>query len=269
MKKITLLLIMLGAFFLLSIDANAQLSERVNNPSTFRMGTRPTQGTFAFSLDYSYSDNEELTKGDVAIESYIPLINIKYYFKDDIVLTLGYQNFKKAKSYSGDIDPDKDPNNRTHAEWHEVEAKNYLKIGAEKHFLVSNILDPYVAVGLPIGYMRESKGSSWETENTKGGDARSKFSFYYGFEVSVGVRAFVADLPLSLGVEFGMTGFGLLGDKYKVEGVDGNGDDYTYYTTDMDKTDTTPANSYKFSSLSASQYDAGGYLRLSIAYYFR
>lgn len=262
MKKFTLGFILVVAIVLTGMDVQAQLSERVNNPSTFRMGTRPTQGNWGFSVAYSVADNDALTDGEAAIESFLPLISIKHYWRDDIVLSLGFKNFKTSKQFSGDLDPDENGGLERY-EWKDVTAKNYLQLGFEKHFLVSNIMDPYVSVSIPLGYWRESNGSKSEFTNGTVSNLRSRFSFYYGFELSIGTKIFIADLPIAIGVEGGMTGYGLMGDKYKVEGTDGSGDSYTYYTTDLDATGKT------FTDLSSGSYQAGGFARVSIAYYFR
>jgi len=263
MKKITLGFILVVAFILTSVDVKAQLSERVNNPSTFRTGTRPTQGAWGFSVSYSLADNDAL-KGDAAIESFLPLVTIKHYWKDNIVLSLGFQSMKTSKSISGDLNPDENGGLK-HYEWKDVTAKKYLRFGVEKHFLATNLLDPFISVSIPLGYWRESKGSksvytSGETSNLK-----SRFSFYYGFELSVGTKIFIADLPIAIGIEAGATGYGLMGDKYKVEGTNSAGDSYTYYTTNLDDS----ASGMKFESLSSHSYQTGGFARVSISYYFR
>ena len=43
---------------LLSETANAQLSDRVNNPTTFKVGTRPVQGNLGVSVGVGRKDFE-------------------------------------------------------------------------------------------------------------------------------------------------------------------------------------------------------------------
>jgi len=262
MKKITLSTLLLGAFIFFGINANAQLSERVNNPSTFRLGTRPTQGNIGFSVGYSYADNDSLTKGKASIDSYIPLLTVQYYLTDDIVINLGYQNMKTSRSYSGDLDKDFSGNAVSY-ESNNKTSKNYLKIGVDKHFLASNVLDPYIGVSIPLGYWSESKGSTTTYDDGTGsGSLKSRFSFYYGFEIKMGVQAFIADLPIAIGLEGGISGYGLMGDKYHVEGTNSAGDSFSYYTTEENST-------MRFSSLSSSSYASGGFARVTLSYYFR
>ncbi len=263
MKKVTLSLILVVALAFFNTEAFAQLSERVNNPSTFRLGTRPTQGNLGFSVGYSMADNDSLKNGNAAISSYIPLISLKYYLADDIVISLGMKSMKSSRKISGDLDQTLNGGTASHYEKNNITTKNYLKIGVEKHFLASNILDPYIGVGIPLGYWKESNGSTTTyTDGSGQGSVKSRLSFYYGFELKAGIQAFIADLPIALGVEGGLTGYGLKGDKYKVEGTNAAGDSYKYYTTD----DT---GGMAFSSLSSSSYAAGGFIRVTLAYYFR
>ena len=50
----------------------------------------------------------------------------------------------------------------------------------------------------------------------------------------IGVNVFVLDLPISLGVEYGLSAFWQLGDKTKVEVEEADGDSYEYFTVAND-----------------------------------
>ena len=268
MKKITLTLL-IGLFMLFfGQQANAQLSERVNNPSTFRLGTRPVKGNWGFSFSYTYSEFDSLLK-DATIESSIPLIGIKYYLSDNLAINFSLKTYKKSTKYSGQIDGDADLLSRVHYEYNDVVVKNYFMIGLEKHFLASNVFDPYFGLNIPFGYYKEKKGSLTEYSNgDKSGTMQSRFSLLYGYELFIGIQIFIADLPLSIGAEGGITGFGLTSDKYKTETtntVGGVQNDVTYYTANADK----GLNKKEFTSLSASRYTGGGLVRVKLNYYFK
>lgn len=265
MKKITLKLLIISFFIFAGNTTIAQISKRENNPTTFRIGTRPVQGNWGFSGGYTFSELDTFISGSNSTTA-IPLINIKYYFKDDIAFIFGMKTYKRSTTYSGDINPDNDVMNRKFYENKDVTVKNFITLGAEKHFLVSNILDPYVGVSIPLGYYREAHGTKEIYKNDdKGGLMKTKFSFLYGFNLYIGTQVFIADLPLSIGFETGLAGLGLLSDKYKVETsamVSGTLTDYTYYTTDADPTGT------RFSSLSSSKFASYGFVRFNLNYYF-
>lgn len=268
MKKITLKLFIAMFILIAGQQANAQLSERVNNPSTFRLGTRPVQGNWGFSIAYTYNELDSMMK-DATIESSIPLIGIKYYISDDLALNFSVKTYKKSTTYSGDIDADNDLASRNHYENKDVTVKNYIMVGVEKHFLASNVLDPYFGANVILGYYRETKGSLTEYSNgDKSGAMKSRFSMLYGYELFIGVQAFIADLPLSIGAEAGITGYGLTSDKYKTEStntVAGVQNDVTYYTANADN---GPIQT-QFSSLSASRYVGASLIRFKLNYYFK
>jgi len=108
---------------------------------------------------------------------------------------------------------------------------------------------------------------------------RSRFGFAYGFEGFFGVQAFVADLPLSIGLELGSSALGKLGKKWKVKSntvVGGVATNQTYYTLNLDNNDKIdPASlvgaltqTNDFSKLNAKSFNVDGMARLTVSYYF-
>ena len=111
-------------------------------------------------------------------------------------------------------------------------------------FKASNLLDGYVGLNLPIGYATGN-----QTSNINGVDGTTDFqdvsvtrtSFVYGAEMFVGANAFIADLPLAIGVELGIKGLGIRGDKFKHEyegSTNGVGYSGKYFTNNIDDFET-------------------------------
>ena len=75
----------------------SQISDRVNDESTYLLGARPVAGNFGFFFGMSTVDIMELSDNDWQ-ESGIPLINVKYYKTDKLVLKAGVQVWKKRRS---------------------------------------------------------------------------------------------------------------------------------------------------------------------------
>jgi hypothetical protein len=265
MKKIILFLSAIA----LSGTGIAQLTERVNNPGKIKMGTRPVSGNMGFFLAVSADDITAYTDGsdETVIESFLPLASIKYYQDDDLVFRIGINGKKEKVKRFGEIDPNvngmgglilKESLTRS--------SEYYITPAVEKHFLGTNILDPYVLVGLPLGYISEKVVSNESYQfGDKYNSTMTKKSIAYGLDLHIGLQAFVADLPLSFGVELGYSGLGFRGEKYKhvedntIGGVSVN---QTYYTFKDDKLNT------KYSSLKSNSFSSGGNIRFSVSYYF-
>ena len=86
MKKQLLLFVVLC----LAYTTKAQISDRENDESTYLLGARPEAGNFGFFLGLSTGDITALTD-NTWNESGIPLINVKHYFTDKLVVKAGVQ----------------------------------------------------------------------------------------------------------------------------------------------------------------------------------
>jgi hypothetical protein len=135
--------------------------------------------------------------------------------------------------------------------------------GIEKHFAPLNILDVYVGADLPLGLMR----ATYSTQTAAGGftnsDEQKRSSFTYGIGAFIGVQAFIADLPFSMGCEFAYQGRGFMGNKVKHTEKNG-GVTQTYYTEAGDN----GANPTAYSDLKARKFIGANNINFFICYYF-
>lgn len=270
MKKIKLFLVACLPAMLLSESTNAQLSDRVNNPTTFKVGTRPVQGNLGLSIGVGRKDLEgwfDLGGEDTAtsrVFENLPLITIKYYSSDDFVLTLGVKADSYRKTFKGDVDPILNEDRISSKYTKTVESEYMLVPGIEKHFLTSNILDVYVAGRIPLGVVTDIniKNEDYENQNYTYIEHKRR-SFLIGYDLSFGVQMFVADLPFALGAEGGLSGYGYLKNKTKhTESFSRNGvpGEQEFYTVEGDNV--------KYSSLRSRTFELGPTYRISIAYFF-
>jgi hypothetical protein len=171
----------------------------------------------------------------------------------------------------------------------EISAYTLLHLGIEKHFKASNLLDGYVGVSLPIGYSRGDATSS--ILGSQPGDPNldgttdflttttTRFAFVYGAELFIGANAFVADLPLAIGVELGVRGLGQRGDKFKTEyegSQNGTAFSGEYFTSDIDADQFSQQGvgqdqngaDIQFSSLKARTFDTEAMIRFTLSYFF-
>ena len=80
MKKFFTFLTVVAATTIMSF---AQISDRVNDESTYLLGARPEAGNIGFFMALSTADISDLSNMDWS-ESGIPIINVKYYKFCDI-----------------------------------------------------------------------------------------------------------------------------------------------------------------------------------------
>jgi hypothetical protein len=231
----------------------AQLSTRENTVGVFKSGSRPVAGDFGLFVGPSLQEIEDMSNSDQFTWRGIPLVNIKYYYTDNIECRLGLQFSGKSQTMDGEL------NNSKSADYVENESSSYnrISIGAAYHFSPKNLLDVYSGAYLPLGW------DSYHRESTYGNDGLvvSKVSPVIGLGAYIGLQAFVADLPISLGLEYGFSGICHTGKKYKnVETTDG--DDQTYYTTSEDNSTLT------FSDLKLRDSSFGTDVRFTVSYYF-
>ncbi|MCU0473797.1 MAG: hypothetical protein MUC93_10600 [Bacteroidales bacterium] len=264
MKKIIPLIILL--FFVINLTGYSQLSDRVNSPSTFKVGTRPLQGNMGLYFGLAYNEIEYWFDHDLDYTG-LPIVSLKYYMTDNDVIRIGIQTSKTKEKIKGTVDPLVDGSSLTEKNYVDKESRFLFSPGIEHHFTSSNILDVYVGALLPFGWKGEEYVNDESyTLGSYSHYTRSLFSFTYGYEVFVGIQSFVADLPLAIGLDFGVAGMGHLGTQYKhvVENRSGTiTTKQTFYTTDAD------ALGVKYKDMSSSDSKFQGNVRLTIAYFFK
>ncbi len=270
MKKIKLFLVACLPAMLLSESASAQLSDRVNNPTTFKVGTRPVEGNLGVAIGLGRKDFEgwfKIGEDDTAtsrVFENLPLITIKYYSSDDFVLTLGVKADSYRKTFKGDVAPEFNANRISSKYTKTVESEYMFVPGVEKHFLNSNILDVYVAGRIPLGVVTDIniKNEDYENQNYTYNEHKRR-SFLVGYDLSLGVQMFVADLPFAIGLEGGLAGYGYLKNKTKhTESYSRNGisADNEFFTVEGDDV--------QYSSLRSRTFELGSTYRISFAYFF-
>jgi hypothetical protein len=254
----------------------SQISDRENDESTYLLGARPQAGNFGFYLGLSTSEIADLTE-DNWQESGIPLINVKYYKTDKLVLRAGVQVSKKRRSIDGKLD--EDMTGFTEYKHVETDAKWNIALGAEQHFDLSNIFDSYIGLNANVGYERSVRTHN---ESYAGGNYNnnegSNFGFTYGLETFIGTNFFIADLPIAAGLELGITAKNYGANKYKYEWdelVGETSNSGTYYTSLVDDFENMSTNggdnsqSLEFTDLKARRFDIMPLARVTLTFYLK
>lgn len=252
--------------------AHAQITTGTPSSKVIRTGNRAQAGDFGVYLGAT----SDMFKGlDKNVKfSALPLINFKYMVTDQMEARVGVELYKTSERNVGDElstnfegDPVTLPSKYVNSS-----SSAMFYPGIAWHFSKRNLLDVYVGAELPIGWDSSTSRNEYtvpemgENEQynyvTNSSDV-TKRSFVIGLGAFIGLQAYIADLPLALGVEFGISSRFDTGVKYKHVETAG-GETQTYFTSALENADDT-----HYDNLKAKMGEIGGQLRLTLTYYFK
>ncbi len=246
MKKALLVIALVGA----ASFSQAQISDRENDATTFKLGARPTEGTMALTFGFGINSDDEqrpinlLGKGD--------LLTGKKFIKDDLAVRAGIRLYKSSSSEKGDLDSTAAvPNSLTSTEIKSSEREYVLVPGIEKHFANSNFFDVYAGGDLYLGFRKDREVMNSTSRNGNVSEYQAATgSTVVGLGGVIGVNMFVVDLPISLGIEYGWNATWLLGGATHVESTETAAG--TTVTQDYYTNDANDPTALKYSKLSKS-----------------
>jgi hypothetical protein len=230
------LVFFLFAVVLFTATSYSQLSQRENESTTIKFGTRPSTGdmTLTFGVDIGQGGVadlpilNQLTSGDV--------LTFKRYTSPSKAIRIGVRLFKDSQTVKGDeVDITNDDNLGSIKS--KTSSSEYIIVpGLEKHFNKSNIFDVYAGTDLYIGYRRDLLLNNTELPN---GDydkyKATSTGMVLGLGGVVGFNIFIAQLPVSLGLEYGLNMKWSFEGKTKIKAessVGGVSSSQNYYTSD-------------------------------------
>lgn len=207
--------------------ALAQLSTRENYELNYKLGARPQAGDAALQfvipiINLSGDTSAGLYKGNSLFAS--DFLTYKYYLTDNNVVRGALRWAIDNASVSG-LGSDSSAFNNVNEDLLLTDRKQKfimrefaLAGGLEKHFTRSNVFDVYGAGELLIGL---GKNKSISEDDFGNGDkmymTRTTNTRILGFGLITGFNVFIAELPISVGLEYGLTGKWIFGGKTKVE----------------------------------------------------
>jgi hypothetical protein len=216
----------------MSVTSFAQLSTRENDNKLLKLGTRPIAGDMALTFGVPINTGNEAPLYEPNLLNPGDFLTFKYYLSNDLAIRAAVKFYRASEKVVGsdyEVDPFTPQTGDFKARVSTSE--NYLVPGIEKHFLKSNIFDVYAGADALIGYGRNviliedenSDGSFFNRKDTE------KFMIL-GLEGVVGVNVFVAQLPVSVGFEYGLGLRYASEGKTKVEIEDDINGETEYYT---------------------------------------
>ena len=196
--KLLIALALLG-----SVVAQAQITTGENSSQVIRTGNRADKGDFGIYLGATSNMMKDLFDGDTKISA-LPLINLKYMVTDKVEARLGFEWYAKNQFSSS-------KNNDHEWEGTMVDRENKVMFypGIAYHFNKSNILDVYVGGELPIGGAGLASYTKYNEDLYKGEKDKhahnSATQFNIGLGAFIGLQAYICNLPLAIGLEYGVS----------------------------------------------------------------
>lgn len=255
-KILFLALCLLGG----ALTANAQLTTGEPTAKVIRTGNRAKAGDFGLYVGVTSDMFGNMIDSEVGIAA-LPLLNFKYMTSDNFELRVGLEAYQLNEKLKGDTTGD----NAVSKSSKFNENSLMLYPGIAYHFSKLNILDVYVGAELPLGWDSYTKSTVNDTySNTK-----TKRAFVLGLGAFVGLQAYIADLPLAIGVEYGISSRLDAGLKYKNVTVNDNTTTTTYTSNYYDLPNVAGYSSDSYSKLAARKGEIGGQVRVTLSYYFK
>ena len=219
----------------------------------------------------------DMFDGSVKLSA-LPLINLKYMMTDKAEWRLGLELYKTSSRNEGVISQTWEDNMYDLPLTSRNSSSNAMFYpGFAWHFSSKNILDVYVGAELPIGWDSSTEYSEYgeldifenpslpnvlDVKKILSTNKVTKRSFVIGLGAFIGLQAYIADLPLALGLELGISSRFDTGLKYKHEITNTGSEDQIYYTTSLD-------SDVRYDKLKARTGEINGEVRLTLTYYFK
>lgn len=255
-------LVALALIFAGAVTANAQLTTGEPTAKVIRTGNRAAAGDFGLYVGATSDMFKNIVNSGTSITA-LPLLNFKYMASDKFEVRVGLEAYKLSEKLKGSITS----NNSDIASKNKFGSSTLMIYpGFAYHFSKLNILDVYVGAELPLGwdtYTSKSEVSGAYSASQK----ITKRSFVLGLGAFVGLQAYIADLPLAIGVEYGLSSRLDTGLKYKNVTVSDNTTTTTYEQDPSKFSHLVDDSTY--SKLAARKGEIGGQFRLTLSYYFK
>ena len=242
------------------IPSMAQLSEGEPNSTTIpRTGNRPRHGNWGMYIGGSVRQVMDLVDA-IKDDSYngwgLPLLNLKYYVTDRWEVRCGFEFASKSSSLTLKQD---ESENGPLTKAYKQDSQHFARFfpGFAYHFNTKNILDVYMGANMPIGYDTHKSYREGKAEGIKTSERVLDGTFVIGGGVFIGLQCFIADLPLSIGVETGFSGVIRSGGQPKITTNDGTTKQTIY---------TYQGQNYTLASKTDAEWGADA--ALIISYYF-
>lgn len=256
MKKFFSLLIL--SLFSVAV-LKAQITERENDNTIYKLGNRPEKGTKVLGVGFNLNDT---TFSNFKVGNQGIFIMGRYFISDRTAIRGSIRCNKDSRVTRGlDVDTSVSFTNAQLVHDLRTSKREYaIMPGIERHFKYTNLFDIYVGADAILGFTRSVKVENNEyTSNVYSRETKKTPETLAGLNGLVGLNLFIGDLPISLGFEYNFSALARFGGKTHViretrdAGGNVNNDDYFTQDTDaFDNPDNLAYNKLKRRSLESN-----------------
>lgn len=239
------------------VTATAQITTGESSAQVIRTGNRAEAGNFGIYLGgtstmfkYLFFDEytEEYTVKNTTNFEALPLINFKYMATDNLELRLGLEWWTATTGSKtvGEDENEDDYETRSKDKY----TNKYVYPGLAYHFSNKNLLDVYVGAELPIGWesITATRFADYDDDDLCKDEKAVARDFKVGLGAFIGLQAYVANLPLAIGVEYGISSLKTLSS--------------SKYITDEEQ-------EYEAPKTTSNTWNVGQQARLTLTYFFK
>lgn len=251
----------------------AQISTGTPSAKHFKTGNRAQAGDFGIYLGMSSNIFKNLTDKNIKLDTPLPLINLKYMVTDNVEARVGLEFSKtretlKGDEFLGDANEDGIPVS-TETKYKIVEADNRIMPGVAYHFSKHNIIDVYAGVEGLLGWKRNSNYATIDGDDS----STKKASFQFGAGAFIGLQAYIGNLPLAVGLEYGLSTLWESRLRYKQTMTDAEGNEETRYYTNAEQlpklNEAGMLSKNQYENMKATRGSIGNKFAITLTYFFK
>lgn len=236
------------ALLLIAPSLSAQITTGNPTAKVIRTGNRAQEGDWGIYMGATTSMFKDISDSGIDVSA-LPLLNFKYMKSDELEYRVGLKIYRAKEKMSGEDASDVDFKAKG------LTSEYMLSPGLAYHFNKTNLLDVYGGFELPFGMEHERYIEEYDKDEL----TKTRAQFKVGLGAFIGLQAYLGNLPVALGVEYGISSMFTAGKKYKVD----NGDDTFYFSTD------DPNLTTAFKELHSSDSKVGNEVRITLSYFFK
>jgi len=264
MKKFSFILATALIVASIGSTATAQLTTGSSTAKNIRTGNRASEGDFGLYFGVTLDYLKNVAAPGIS-PTFLPIVNLKYMYSDNLELRIGI-DLNKYKEKVSASEKDKDANKTYKLADKEDYADIAIYPGVAYHFAKTNILDVYAGGELPLGYKKHTLLNQWDGSN--GYQSMSRVAYNVGLGGFIGLQAYIANLPIAVGFEYGLFVRWDLGLKYKNKiKANAESDPVVSYSTDPSSFKNI-GGYVNMDKMNAHTNMIGNQLRLTITYFF-
>lgn len=223
--------ILLCVLFAISLKLSAQLTTRENEEIIVKLGARPQKGDMSLMFAYDIIP-DSVKKANLYGGNFLragDLLTFKYYLKDDLVFRGGLRLTHISTDTKGAFEDStyyfvnqiNSPGGKSTMRNASLVREYIFVPGIEKHFSKNNFFDVYTGADLFLGFGRERGINNIDFTNGDYSRIKTRMNTQIiGVGGLIGFNMFIAQLPISIGLEYGINALYIGGMKTRINRED-------------------------------------------------